>query len=78
MVNSHPCLHCINALASNPVFAVKRVYYSNGGDIEYTSMSSLLETTNPHVSKANRCSSSCCDDEECSDSDEDAKEALHD
>jgi cytidine deaminase len=77
LVNSHPCLHCINAMASNPVFAIKRIYYSNDGDITYSSMSSLLETTNPHVSKANRGSSSCCcDEDDCSDEEGEGKEAL--
>jgi cytidine deaminase len=73
LVNSHPCLHCINAMASNPVFAIKRVYYSNDGDISYSSMSSLLSIENQHVSKANRCDN--CDNEE---GDDEAKEALQD
>jgi|SaaInlStandDraft_7_1057024.scaffolds.fasta_scaffold153977_1 hypothetical protein len=72
MVNSHPCLHCINIMASNPIFAIKRVYYSNDGDLSYCSMSSLLDINNPHISKANR--STCCDEEE--DSEDDDKEAL--
>jgi cytidine deaminase len=70
MVNSHPCMHCIKTMANNPVFAIKRVYYSNDGDISYNSMSSLLSIENPHISKANR--NSCCDEDE---EDED-KEAL--
>lgn len=74
MVNSHPCMHCINTMATNPVFAVKRVYYSNNGDISYSSMSTLLNIENPHVSKANRNSCSSCEDE-CADDDE-AKGAL--
>lgn len=75
MVNSHPCLHCINTMASNPVFSIKRIYYSVDGDLSYCSMSSLLATENPHVSKANRPNNGCCCDDECDDEDE-AKEAL--
>jgi cytidine deaminase len=71
MVNSHPCKHCINTMATNPVFAIKRVYYSNDGELSYSSMSSLLTIANPHISKANRCS---CSEEETDE--DDAKEAL--
>ena len=75
MVNSHPCFHCIKAMATNPVFAVKRVYYSIDGDTQYCSMSALLDGENFHFSKANRGESSCCGEEEC-DGEDDAKEAL--
>jgi cytidine deaminase len=71
LVNSHPCINCINSMASNPVFAIKRVYYSNNGSIEYSSMAELLDIDNPHISKANRNNTCCCDEDEC---DEEAKE----
>jgi deoxycytidylate deaminase len=72
MVNSHPCMHCINTMANNPVFAVKRVYYSNDGDLSYASMSSLLNIENPHISKANRSGCNCSEE----DDEDEAKEAL--
>lgn len=71
LVNSHPCMHCINTMATNPIFAVKRVYYSNDGDMSYSSMSSLLNIENPHVSKANR--STCCEEDDMGEDDEGQK-----
>ena len=73
MVNSHPCLHCINAMNSNSIFKVKRVNYSFDGDIKTASMASLLSLENYHISKGNRtdccnCSTDCSD--ECSDEEE--------
>ena len=75
MVNSHPCFHCIRSMATNPVFAIKRVYYSIDGNTQYCSMSSLLDGESFHFSKANRDGISCCGEEDECDSDED-KEAL--
>lgn len=75
MVNSHPCFHCIKAMATNPIFAIKRVYYSNNGELSYCSMSSLLDAETFHLSKANRPENNCCCDDDC-DGEEDDKEAL--
>ena len=55
--NSRPCLHCTIALAKS---GIKKVYYTNGisSNGEYiitkTSVSSLLNTIDPHISYAHR------------------------
>ena len=57
MVNSHPCFHCINTMKANPVFNIKRVYYSIDGGLDYISMSALLNKDN-YISRGNR--RGCC------------------
>lgn len=79
MLNSHPCFHCIKSMVNNPIISIKRVYYSiNGDDTQYCSLSSLIDSNNYHISKANKincCGNgvNCLEDEEDGENDEDAE-----
>lgn len=76
LVNSQPCIHCINSILGNDNFNVRRVYFSNGDGIDCKSLNAIID--NPDslcITKNNRPNHYYldCDDDEEEDDDEEKR-----